>query len=306
MEPRRTDQDTVQRESRQKLDAARSLKDECAYAGKSLKKFLRGHLFSFQRNRIDRHLKSCVRCKSEFDALKRMEETRQILKDIDLPEGVAHQVKEGVSALAKLKMILYRPLWFAGIAVAAAALFYYATLPRQIDLEIESLVKTAPVSTIATPTALPTTDPVMATAAATTPAAVAPVRPVAEPAVEPLAVSITPENETAAVRRINEVMRGHGQLRKLKFSSIERELAGKLTAKELLVFFDRIEEVAKVRYNRKRLASFPGAEPIPFVLTLKAAPKSAGPVPARPQVQNTATSAPAGTTSSAPVPSPAR
>jgi len=120
--------------------------------------------------------------------------------------------------------------------------------------------------------------------------------------VEPLAVSITPINETSAVRRINEVMRGHRQFRKQKFKDSEREISGKLTEEELLTFFERIKEVAKVRYNRKRLASFSDAQQVPFVLTLKAAPKTAGtPAPARPQVQNTAPLAPTGTTAPAPL-----
>jgi len=308
MEPRRTEQDAVHRESRQKLDAARGMKDECAYTGKSLKKYLRGHLFRFQKNRIGRHLKACASCRSECEALKRMEETRRILKDIDSHEGVAHQVKAGVSALAKLKLILYRPLWFAGIVLAAAALTYYAMLPPQIDLEIESIVKTAPVTTTAAPPVAPKKDLDMATAVVSTPAAsVQTPVPAAAPAVDPLAVSLTPADETAAIRRINEIMRGHGQLRKLKFSKTERELSGKLTAKELLTFFDRLGEVAKVRYNRKRLESFSGAQPIPFVLTLKEAPKPVGtPAPARTPAQSTATFAPTGTVVSVPALSAAR
>jgi len=314
MEPRRTDLDAVHRESRQKLDAARFMKDECAYTGKSLEKYLHGHLFKFQRNRINRHLKSCALCKSGFDALKRTEETRQILKYIDLPEGVAHQVKEGVSALAKLRRILYRPLWLAGIVVVAVALYHYATRPRQIDLELESLVKSAPVSTAAVPAAEPKTVPGMATtavtAAMTTSAAVAQApaaQPVDAPAVEPLAVSITPVNETAAVRRINEAMRGFEQMRKLKFSNTERELSGKLTAKRLLAFFTRIEKAATVHYNHKRLESFPEAQPVPFVLTLKAAPKTVKTqVKAQPLTRSTATVASTGATVSAPTPSPPR
>lgn len=309
MEPRRTEEDTVHRASREKIDAARRTKDECAYTRKSLKKYLLGHLFRFQKNRIDRHVKSCALCKSEFDALKRGEETRQILKYIDLPEGMAHQVKEGVSALAKLKMILYRPLWIAGLAVAVAGLAYYATLPRQIDLEIESLVKTAPVSTAAAPPA-PVAATDMATTVVSTPAAVAQVAaavPEAAPEVKPLAVSITPLNETSAIRRINEVMRGHGQMRKLKFSKTEREMSGKLTAQELLTFFARIEEAATVRYNRKRFESFPDAQQIPFVLTLKAAPRTAE-TPATDQApaQNAKPFASAGTVVSAPALSAAR
>ena len=272
MRPRRTEQDTVHRESRRKLEEARFMKKECASTGKSLKKYLRGHLFTLQKLRIDRHLQSCALCKSELDARKRMEETRRILKYIDSPEGVAHRVKEGVSALTKLRMILYRPLWFAGLAVAVAALSYYAMLPRQIDLEIESIVKTAPVTTVAAPLVELKPD----TNAATPPAVdmrIPASLPVAAPTVEPLAVSITPVNETTAVRRINEVMRGHAQLRNNKFSDDVREISGVLTARELLTFFNRIEDAGRASYSRKRLESFPSAQPIPFVMKLKAAPR---------------------------------
>jgi hypothetical protein len=70
---------------------------------------LRGHVFRITRNRIDRHLQTCVVCRSEFEALRRTEETRQILKYVDSPGGVAHRLKEGIFALTKLKKILYGP-----------------------------------------------------------------------------------------------------------------------------------------------------------------------------------------------------
>jgi hypothetical protein len=192
------------------------LKKECERTRKALPDYLRGYVFRITRNRIDRHLQSCVVCKSEFEALRRMEETRQILKYIDSPEGIAHRVKEGVSELAKLKKILYRPLWFAGIALVAAGVFYYAMQPRQLDLEIDSIVKTAP----ATTTSVPAAEPKIATNVVTEPMASVQ-RPVPQSvstrAAAPLAVSIIPTNETSAVQRINEVMNGYGELRKMKF-----------------------------------------------------------------------------------------
>lgn len=292
MRPQRTEQDTVHRESRRKLDEATSMKKECVYTTKLLNNYMHGHLFRLQKVRIDRHLQTCVVCKSEFDALRRKEETRRLLKYIDSPEGVGHRVKEGVFALTKLKKVLYRPLWLTGIALVVAAVYYYAMLPRQLDLELESIVKTAPSTTAAVPPAALKTDATAVTRPAAGAQTPAPQPPPAS-AVEPLAVSITP-NDEAAIRRINEVMRGHGQLRKMKFSDNERELSGKLTAKELLTFFNRIEPMAKVRYNRKRFESFPGVQPIPFVFTLKAAPKDVGkPAPVMKPMPDMETQAPA-------------
>lgn len=301
MQPLRIEQDPVHGKSRQRLDEAGLLKKDCERTRTALPDYLRGHVFWTTRKRIERHLERCVVCTSEFDALRRMEETRQLLKYIDAPEGVAHRVKEGISTLTKLKKILYRPLWLAGIALAVAGIYYYASQPRQLDIEIENIVKTAPVTTSPVP---PATLQPKAPVVTPPPAGVQrPVpQPVPTPAVAPLAVSITPVNETTAIRQINEVMRGHGQLRKLMFSGTDRMLSGNLTAQELLVFFDRIGGVAKVRYDRKRLGSFPAARQIPFVLTLKAAPKTVEqPVPAQKPLPGTNTEphAPAGTAASA-------
>ena len=266
MQPLRTEQDTVRGESKRKLNEVSLLKKECERTRTALPDYLRGHVFWTTRNRIERHLEHCVVCQSELDALRRKEETRQLLKYIDSPEGVAHRVKEGISTLTKLKKILYRPLWLAGIALLVAGLYYYAMLPRQLDIEIDNIVKTAPVTTpLPSSAALQPKVPVV-----TRPAP----QPVPTPVVAPLSVSITPVNETSAIQRINEVMQGHEQLRTLKFSETQRGLSGKLVKHELLTFFDRIKDVAKVRYDPRRLKSFPAAQQVPFVLTLKAAPKT--------------------------------
>jgi hypothetical protein len=265
------------------------MKKECERTRKELPDYLRGHVFRITRNRIDRHLQTCVVCRSEFEALKSMEETRQLLKYIASPEGVAHRVKEGVSALVKLKKILYRPLWLAGIALVAAGVSYYAMQPRQLDLEIENIVKTAPATTTSVPAAGPKREAPVVTkpvAGVQRPAT----QPVSPRAMAPLEVSITLSDETSAIQRVNEVMSGHGKLRKMKFSDTERQLSGKLTAQELLTFFDRIGEVAKVRYDRKRFKSFPADQQVPFVLTLKAAPKPIEkPIPASQAVQSAGT-----------------
>src|ERR1700690_1069200 len=181
------------------------MKKECERTRKDLPGYLRGHVFRTTRNRIDRHLQSCVVCKSEVEALRRIEETRQLLKYIDSPEGVAHRVKEGIFVLAKLKKILYRPLWLAGVALVAAGSYYYATLPRQLDLEIESIVKTAPATTSPVPAAAPKIEtPVVAKSVASVQRPLP--QPVSSRAVAPLAVSIVTINETSAIQRINEVM----------------------------------------------------------------------------------------------------
>jgi hypothetical protein len=249
---------------------------ECERTRNALPDYLLGHVFRTTRSRIDRHLRTCVVCRSEFEALKRMEETRQILKYVDSPDGVAHRVKEGVFALAKLKKVLYRPLWLAVIVLVGIGLYYYAMLPRQLDLEIESIVKTVPATTTST-TSVPAAEPIQEASVVTKQVASvqgpAP-RPVSTQAMAPLAVSILLVDETASIQRVNEVMNGHEELRRMKFSDSKRQLSGALTAQELLTFFDRMGEVAKVRYDRQHFKSFPAGQQIPFVLTLKAAPRS--------------------------------
>jgi len=277
------------------------MKSECERTRKALPDYLRGHVFQITRSRIDRHLQTCVVCKSEFEALRRMEETRQLLNYIDSPGGVAHRLKEGVFALAKLKKILYRPLWLAGIVLVVAGLSYYAMLPHQIDLEIESIVNTTPANTASVPRAEPTNEASVVTKPVTSVNGPVP-QPVPAQTVTPLAVSIVPVNESASIQRINGIMSGHGALRKMKFSNTDRQVSGALTAQELLTFFDRMGEVAKVRYDRRHFRSFPIDQKIPFVLTLKAAPKSVEKhQPASHPVQSAETRTPAETAAPAPL-----
>jgi hypothetical protein len=245
------------------------MKKECAQVRKALPNYLRGHLFKLEQLRIERHLRSCVVCYSQYDALKRADETRQYLKDITPPEGVVQRMKEGVFGLAKLKKLIYRPLWIAGIIAAAAIVYYYVITPRKLDVELDRIIKTAPSSTAAVPAPVPLT-PVAR------PAAAPPVAPAhaATRVMEPLLVSVTTEDDKAAIRRINQVMREHGRLRKFKFTDTVRDISGNLTAKELLTFFNRIGSVGKVSYSRKRFESFPSAQPIPFVMKLTVEPKA--------------------------------
>jgi hypothetical protein len=298
MWPRGIKHDPEHGKSKQRIDEVGLLKKECERTRKALPDFLRGHVFRITRYRINRHLKRCAVCRSELDALRHVEETNLLLKDVDLPGGIGHFVKECVLSLAKLKILLYRPLWLAGIGLVIAGIYYYAIQPRQFDIELENIVGTASVRTAPTPSlALKTKTNVVkkakrkaktkskkkAKTKAKTKAKVkskakdvqkrAP-QPVSAPAVKPLAVSITPNNEISAIRRINRVMGEHARLRNMKFSDTNRTFSGKLTSPELLTFFDRIREVSKVRYSRKRFKSFPVAQQIPFVLTLKAAPKT--------------------------------
>src|SRR5512134_252849 len=136
---------------------------ECEETKKILPKYLQGHVFRTRRGRIERHLEQCVICRSEFEALRRTEETREILRDINAPGGVVGRVKDGVFALGKVRKLLYRPLWIAGIALAAAAVVYYLVTPHQLAREIDNIVKSEP--TASAPAAQPDAPAVPANAA---------------------------------------------------------------------------------------------------------------------------------------------
>jgi hypothetical protein len=243
------------------------MKKECAYTRKALPNYLRGHLFKLEQLRVERHLRSCVVCYSQYESLKHADETRKFLKDITPPEGVVQIVKDGVSGLGKLKTILYRPLWILGILVVLGAVYYFVTKPRQLDLEIDRIVQTAPSHTVQP-------SPVVSPQPAARPAA--PVPAITEsvaPVIEPLIVTITTSDDKTTIRRINEIMRGHGQLRKFKLTDTVREISGNLTVKELRTFFNRIESTGKVSYNRKRFEALPNVQPIPFVMKLIVVPR---------------------------------
>ncbi len=277
------------------------LKRDCDYTRKSLRKYLLGHLFTHEQKKIDKHLKKCAFCSTEYQALRRSAETRKLLKDITPPEGVVQRVKAGVSVLSVLKRLLYRPFWIAGFLAAAAAVYLYVIAPLYHDRELESIEAAAPPAPQAAPA-----EPAAAEAPAQKPEP-APARPAPAPQAptrEPLVVTITVEDEASAISRINSVMQGHAVLRNRRFSASEREIAGSLTSKELLTFFSRIESAGRIRYQRSALESFPAAESLPFVLrliTAPAAPKAAA--PEQPAAQKPAPAAPA---EQAPQPSAAR
>jgi anti-sigma factor RsiW len=87
------------------------MKKECEHTRTLLPRYLRGHLFKPQQNRIERHLAACAVCRSEFDSLRRIDETRRFLNDINAQEGIAARVKAGASGLAGARRLLFRPLW---------------------------------------------------------------------------------------------------------------------------------------------------------------------------------------------------
>lgn len=242
------------------------MKKDCAYTGELLRKYLRGHVFRPQKNRVERHLESCVLCRSEFEALKRKEETRQFLREISPETGILSRFKKGFSrVVARVAKLVYRPLWIAVLVLLAGAVYYYAVTPTPLDVELESIVKTAPSGTESTAAA--STPVVISAPAATAPAPVA----------EPLMVTITlaPEKERTAIRRINEAMRNFIQLRSNKFSADVREITGALTPDELLTFLTRIKPTGKLSYNRSRVDAHPETQQLSFILMLKRAPETA-------------------------------
>jgi hypothetical protein len=177
------------------------MKKECEETRKALPKYLRGLVFRVARGRIERHLGQCVICRSEFEALRRSEETLQILRDINASGGVVGRVKDGVSALGQIKKLFYRPLWIAGIALAAAAVVYYLMTPRQLALEIDRIVQSAPA--VSTPAAPPGALP--APASASTSSADAGQSPPAASALKPKTTPPLPAKAPSAPPRAKQL-----------------------------------------------------------------------------------------------------
>ena len=253
---------------------------DCASVRKSLPKYLRGHLFKYEQIRIARHLNSCAVCRSEYQALKKVADTRRLLKDITPPEGFVLRLKAGAAGLARVRMLMYRPLWLLLIIGLATVVYLNIFAPHR-DIEIENIERSLPPPAPAT--SAPTGTPAMvsaSTASAAVYEAAAPMehrkRAESDLAPEPLVITIAPAGEQA-VRRINEALRSHGQLRKMKFTDSVREISGTMTARELLSFFNRIDEAGKVAYSRKRFESYPETASIPFVMKMKSAPKPVDP-----------------------------
>ncbi len=272
----RIEQDSLHNASSTRTDEMSAMKKECASVRKLLREYAQGRLFPIQKSRIKRHLKSCLVCSSEYQALEMENETRRILKDINSPDSLLRRLREGLPGLADLKKFSYWPVWLAIVGIVALAVISMTS--HQRDIEIENLEKSLP------PVRMSATAPVATASTAThasLPEQPAPVQPAAAPVsapappasvIEPLIITITPENDQA-MQRINEIMQGHGSLRNMRFSEAVKEISGNLTARELLTFFNRLESVGKVSYSRRRFESLPAEQPVPFVLRLKPAPK---------------------------------
>jgi hypothetical protein len=250
------------------------MKKECEHTRNLLPRYLRGHLFKLQQKRIERHLAACVVCRSEFDSLKRIDETQRFLKDINPPEGVAARVKEGVSGLAAVRKLIFRPLWLIIIAAVIAASYVYVINPLLHDPDIEKLDAGIPAPPPVTAESVPRTQPTPTVAVPTPPQQKRePVPVAASPKTDPLVITITVEkqNEKAGIKLINEAMKEHALLKTMRFSDKVREISGSMTPDELSTFFNRIQSAGKITYKRSRLASA-GGELLPFVMKLQVLP----------------------------------
>jgi hypothetical protein len=273
----RIDQDALHQTSGAKLGQVRETKQECERTRKALPNYLQGHLFAFQARRVERHLKSCPVCTSELQALRYAADTKQLLKDITPSEGMAARREAMLLFFGRLRLLLYRPHWILLTALAAGYLYFFVIVPSRHDPELENIERSLPAAVVSAPAASRSAlSPALAAAPTPTPAP-AVKAPAPVPSVEPLAITITPDDQSS-MRRINEVMKGHAKLRKLRFTDAVREVSGSLTPGELQTLFSRIEQAGKVSYSKKRFSALSTAEPVPFVLKLKDAP----PAPAKP------------------------
>jgi hypothetical protein len=260
------------------------MKGECEYTRKRLERYLNGRLFKIQLRRIARHLSVCAICSSEFDAVRRIDETKRILRDVDSPDASPF-VRIASRAVPAVRRLLYRPLWLSLILCSLVALYLYVLLPMVHDPDLERLDASlsepvaAPDSTRAsgpTPTAVHEAGP--SRRAPKGSSAQEDTRP------DPLIVSVVvdADREKATIQRINEAMKEHALLKSMRFSDTVREISGSLTANELKSFFDRIQDAGKITYKRSRLASAGETGLLPFVVRIKVAPPAH---PAEPEGQ---------------------
>lgn len=265
----RIDQDALHQTSGAKLEQVRETKKECERIRKTLPKYLQSHLFTFQMRRVERHLKACPVCTSELHSLRYAADTKQLLKDITPSEGMAARLDTTLLFFGRLRLLLYRPLWLLLITLIAGYLYFFVIVPFRHDPELESIERSLPAAVVSAPaTSQPARSPALAAAPTPVPAVKAPA-PV--PLVEPLAITITPDDQSS-MRRINDVMKGHAGLRKLRFTDVVREVSGSLTPGELQTLFSRIEQAGRVSYSRKRFSALSTTELVPFVMKLKDAP----------------------------------
>ena len=287
----RIDQDALHRTSGSRLELARETKKECARIRKELPKYLRGHLFRRQARRIGRHLAACPVCASELHSMRHAADTRQLLKDLTPLEGMAARLESTLALLGGLRLLLYRPLWIILTALIAGYLYFFVIVPFHRDPELESIERSLPAAVVSNPEPShsaqnPVPDAASAPPGPAAPAAAAAVAKKAPdsvsaaPAAEPLAITITPDDQSS-MKRINDIMKGHAGLRKLHFTDTVREVSGSLTPGELQTLFGRIEQAGRVSYSKKRFNALSTAELAPFVMKLKDAPRAAAkPVPA--------------------------
>jgi len=252
------------------------MKKDCAYTRKRLSRYLARNLFLPQRRRIERHLAVCPVCRSEFDAVRRIDETRRILRNVEPEEGFAGPLRVGAASLAALRRLFFRPLWLTLVIVAFGGSYVYVIHPLLHDPDLERLDASVPAAPRPAPlpeSAVSATQPVVET-----PKAALPV-PEATPAPAPLVITITVDRdrERASIRKINDAMKEHALLRTMRFSDATREISGSLTAGELYTFFNRIETAGAVTYKRSRLAASGEGELVPFVMRLRTASPPAPP-----------------------------
>ncbi len=247
------------------------MKKECIYTSKRLARYHAGHLFLLQRRRIERHLAVCAVCSSEFDAVKRIDETQRILRDIAPSEGFAVPLRAGAASLGALRRLLYRPLWMALIVAAIAASYVYVVHPLLHDPDLERLDGSAPSAAVPATPHPQSAATATASAGALEPKKTAPASAAAAPAPSPLmiTVAVEKEKEKASIRRINDAMKEHPQLRTMRFSDSVREVSGSLTAGELAVFFERIDGAGKATYKRSRLSAAGEGDLVPFIMRLQ-------------------------------------
>ncbi len=290
----RIDQDTLHQTSGARLEQVRDTKKECERTRKALPKYLQGHLFLFQARRVERHLKACPVCTSELYSLRFAADTKQLLKDITPSEGMAARLEATFLFFGKLRLLLYRPLWILLLALVAGYLYFFVhrSVPSRPGTGEHRAVasrcrcfRSGDVPARSEPCPGSGSNP----ASNTGPGGESALAPV--PSVKPLEITITPDDQSS-MRRINDIMKGHAGLRKLRFTDTVREVSGSLTSGELQTLFSRIEQAGRVSYSRKRFSALSTTELIPFVMKLKDAPPAPAAAAEKPAPQEPAATSP--------------
>ncbi len=259
------------------------MKQECEYTRTNLERYLKGYVFKIQQRRIERHLAHCPVCRSEYDALRRIHETRHFLREIEPAGGIAGSVRQGFARFSWLPRLFFRPLWLAAIIGALAAFQIYIIHPFLHDPDLERLDPgtTTPASESRPAPATAATPTLQQVAKAAEPEKAPHAAASAVPAAKPLEVVITidREHEKASIRKINDVLREHAVLRSHLFSEAVRDISGSLSADELSTFVSRVKDAGAVSFKRSRLTNIGGGDMVPFVIRLKTAAARPAPVP---------------------------